>query len=153
MTAQPKPQRMSRQQAMAVLARAHLQELEHAWRSLPSQDKPQMILPPQAGLVMVQGRAGGSGQAFNLGEMSMTRCVLSLAGAQGHAYVAGRQLRLAELAACFDALWQAKPELELEKVLLKKLQARQQQDARKRSQKANSTRVDFFTLVRGDNAK
>ncbi|MBV5333620.1 phosphonate C-P lyase system protein PhnG, partial [bacterium] len=36
----------------------------------------QWLRPTETGLMMVQGRAGGTGQRFNLGEVSVTRCVL-----------------------------------------------------------------------------
>lgn len=147
------PASYSRAQAMAILARASLIELEQAWISLGPISKPKIILPAEAGLAMVRGRAGGTGQVFNLGEMTMTRAVVELEGKQGHAYVAGRQLRLAELAASFDALMQARPQMNLMQSLLPKLEARQQQAKELASRKAQSTKVDFFTLVRGENAK
>ena len=56
---------------------------------------------------MVRGRAGGGGAPFNLGEMTATRCTVRTDGGfVGHAYVAGRDERLAELAALVDALLQ-----------------------------------------------
>ena len=62
---------------------------------------------PETGLVMVRGRAGGSGSPFNLGEMTVTRCTVQLgSGTAGHAYIAGRDERQAELAAVADALLQ-----------------------------------------------
>ncbi len=62
---------------------------------------------PEGGLVMVRGRAGGGGAPFNLGEMTVTRCTVRLgSGLVGHAYVAGREPRRAELAALVDALMQ-----------------------------------------------
>ena len=66
-----------------------------------------MLRGPEAGLVMVRGRAGGGGSPFNLGEMTVTRCtVRTETGFVGHAYVAGRESRRAELAALVDALMQ-----------------------------------------------
>ncbi len=62
---------------------------------------------PESGLVMVRGRAGGGGAPFNLGEMTVTRCtVRTESGLVGHAYIAGRDERRAELAALADALMQ-----------------------------------------------
>lgn len=95
---------------MGLLARASEAELEAAWRALVP-DQPAMaydiLRAPQQGLTMVRGRAGGDGQAFNLGEMTVTRCSVGLAdGTVGHGYVAGRSARQAELAALFDALLQ-----------------------------------------------
>src|SRR5215471_4808130 len=94
----------ARQRWMAVLARASSDELCERLGALPSYRR---LRGPEAGLVMVRGRAGGGGAPFNLGEMTATRCtVRTNAGLVGHAYVAGRNERLAELAAVVDALLQ-----------------------------------------------
>ena len=56
---------------------------------------------------MARGRPGGDGAPFNLGEMTVTRCTVRLEdGTVGHAYVAGRDMRQAELAAVLDAVLQ-----------------------------------------------
>src|SRR3546814_16146802 len=63
-------------------------------------------------MVMVRARAGGTGEQFNLGQMTVTRCALKLAGGDatpscvGLGYVQGRSTRHAELAAVSDALLQ-----------------------------------------------
>ncbi len=69
------------------------------------------LRPPETGMVMVQGRIGGSGAPFNLSEMTVTRCAVQLAGSDGAtvtgvAYVAGRRADHAERAALVDALMQ-----------------------------------------------
>ncbi len=91
-----------RQDWMAVLARASAAELEAASAGLlPGYT---VLRGPELGLVMLRGRAGGSGAAFNLGEATSVRCtVRSEAGLVGHAYCLGRELRRAELAAAIDA--------------------------------------------------
>ena len=66
-----------------------------------------MIRPPETGLVMLRGRIGGTGSAFNLGEATVTRCaVRTVRGHEGHAYVMGRNHGHAKLAAVCDALLQ-----------------------------------------------
>src|SRR5688572_906204 len=66
-----------------------------------------VIRPPETGLVMLRGRIGGSGSAFNLGEATVTRCAVRTAkGHEGHAYVLGRNQAHAKLAAVCDALLQ-----------------------------------------------
>ena len=63
------------------------------------------LRPPEIGSVMVQGRTGGTGAPFNLGELTVTRCALRLSeGAVGHAYIQGRRKKDAEVAATIDAL-------------------------------------------------
>lgn len=91
---------------MAVLARASATELAAASAdvALP----PHAILRgPEVGLVMVRGRQGGDGAAFNLGEVPVARCTIREAdGAVGHAYAIGRDTVAAELAARLDAALQ-----------------------------------------------
>jgi alpha-D-ribose 1-methylphosphonate 5-triphosphate synthase subunit PhnG len=100
---------------------------------------------------MVRGRAGGTGEQFNLGEMTITRCAVRLAGAgiTGFAYVAGHDRRHAELAAVFDALLQVsarRPDIEAR--VLQPVAARLAAQKRARATDVATTRVDFFTVVR-----
>ena len=110
------------------------------------------LRPPETGLVMVQGRIGGGGAPVNLGEMPVTRCAVALAdGTVGHAYVAGRDHRKARAAALVDALMQ-RPETSsrLERDLLTPLAETLAEAETLEGRKTAATRVDFFTLVRGD---
>lgn len=84
--------------------------------------------------------------------MTVTRCSVELAdGRVGHAYVPGRDRRHAETAAVLDAMLQdpsARKALE-EEIVAPLLAAR---EARRRAARAraDSTRVEFFTMVRGE---
>ena len=92
---------------ISLLARAEPAELDNALKSLEETPGYDLLRPPECGLVMVRGRAGGTGAPFNLGEMTVTRCAVALdTGETGFGYVAGRAQRHAELAALFDALLQ-----------------------------------------------
>ena len=103
-----------RQGWMSILARAELQQLEDLIESLVSKfhDLPNytFLRNPEIGLVMVQGRAGATGEAFNPGDMTMTRCVVQLKDMvdglpiSGFGYIGGRSQRHAELAALCDAV-------------------------------------------------
>ena len=103
---------------------------------------------PEVGVVMVRGRAGGSGAKFNLGEMTVTRCTVRDAdGRIGHAYIAGRDARRAELAAAMDAALQddARRTALLDAVIAPLAAA--QADARATlARKAAATKVDFFAM-------
>ncbi len=140
----------ARQGWMRVLARADQTDLEAAWSKIEQKPSYERLRKPEMGLVMVRGRAGGVGIPFNLGEMTVTRCAVRLGeGLVGHAYVAGRNERRAELAAVFDALMQSpdrRAKLEAEVIL----PLREQQESRRAllSRKAAATKVDFFTLAR-----
>jgi len=137
---------------MSVLAQATGAEIERAWQALPERPEYRVVRRPEVGLVMVRGREGGSGAPFNLGEMTVTRCTVDLpSGMAGHGYVAGRNVRHAELAAVFDALLQD-PLLSagLEEAVIAPLEAGQRERRRQVAARSAPTRVEFFTLVRGD---
>ena len=141
----PERPHAARQRWMAVLARADADELGTRLGEAPPY---RLLRGPEAGLVMVRGRTGGGGAPFNLGEMTVTRCsVRSAAGLVGHAYVTGRNERLAELAALVDAMLQdpAHQAALLQQVIEPLAQAQQgQRDAV--AAKAAATRVEFFAM-------
>jgi alpha-D-ribose 1-methylphosphonate 5-triphosphate synthase subunit PhnG len=145
---------------MAVLARTPRADLEaaleRALRNLPTPAY-DWLRPPEIGLAMVRGRVGGSGDPFNLGEATVTRATLRLRGsggtstAVGVACHLGRDRRRAELAALADALLQM-PEhhAALHEQLIEPLAAQQAVQRAERQQDVAATRVEFFTMVRGD---
>ena len=148
-TAQPgsAPSDSARRCWMAVLARAGAAEMATL---LAGSDPPAytVLRGPESGLVMVRGRAGGGGSAFNLGEMTVTRCsVRSAVGLVGHAYVAGRDGRRAELAALIDAMMQDPARaMELQARIIAPLEARQAGRRAERAAKAKATTVNFFAM-------
>ncbi|WP_138465882.1 phosphonate C-P lyase system protein PhnG [Poseidonocella sp. HB161398] len=106
---------------------------------------------PETGSVMVRGRAGATGAPFNLGEMTVTRCSLRLGcGTVGHAYLQGRSKPDAEAAALIDALMQTDRAGALQAAVLGPLAAERAEARRARASKAAATKVDFFTMVRGE---
>tara|TARA_R110002072_G_scaffold75632_2_gene177894 strand:+ start:254 stop:727 length:474 start_codon:yes stop_codon:yes gene_type:complete len=145
----------ARKNWMGVLARAELGALEAAYETLTPVPGHTFLRAPETGLVMVQARANGTGQRFNAGEMTVTRCSVRLAaGMVGHAYVAGRSRRHAELAAIFDAMLQD-PELadDVSENLIGPLRAAQAEKRTTAARKAAATKVDFFTMVRGEDSR
>ena len=139
----------ARQQWMRVLARAGdaLRDHEAALRG----QEHQFVRPAQTGMVMVRARADGGGSPFNLGEMTMTRCVVRLAdGTTGHSYVAGRDRVHAELAALADACLQGPDTDYWWQQIIAPLQAMQDEAKTRHAADAAATRVDFTTLVRGE---
>lgn len=137
---------------MRVLSCAPADALEAAWSDLAGKPDYRFLRRPEAGLVMVRGRIGGTGGRFNLGEMTMTRCVVQLAdGGAGYGYVAGRQPRHAELAAVFDALMNDPGRRDgVNEQVVAPLRATTETRRAASAAKAAATKVDFFTVVRGD---
>ncbi len=109
------------------------------------------IRPPEIGMVMVRGRVGGSGAPFNVGEMTVTRCVVQLTdGSTGHSYVAGRSKPHAELAALADAHLQGMARQHWLDTLIAPLAEAQLQQRAVKAAQAAATKVEFMTLVRGE---
>jgi alpha-D-ribose 1-methylphosphonate 5-triphosphate synthase subunit PhnG len=108
---------------------------------------------PEIGAVMVRGRAGGTGAPFNLGEMSVTRASVRLgSGEVGHSYVQGRDRDHALRAAVVDALMQGPGAGALRSAVLEPLAAEEAARRQTRAGRAARTKVEFFTLVRGEDA-
>jgi alpha-D-ribose 1-methylphosphonate 5-triphosphate synthase subunit PhnG len=142
---------MGRQAWMGLLARAPQGLLEAALAAHAHTDV-RWLRRPETGLMMVQGRAGGTGERFNLGEVTVTRCALRLAAGDapvGVAYVVGRNQRQARLAAVADALLQEPAhQAALELNLLEPIRVHLRNEAAQRHARAQTTKVEFFTVAR-----
>jgi alpha-D-ribose 1-methylphosphonate 5-triphosphate synthase subunit PhnG len=144
--------KMARKDWMRILALSERKDIEAACRGLAPLPHYRLVRGPEMGMVMVQGRTGGVGAPFNLGEATVTRCTLQVGhGAAGTAYVLGRDRRHAELAALLDALLQdpaRQPEVMATVVLPLASTLREREVDQ--THKTAATRVEFFTMVRGE---
>ena len=140
-----------RRLALNALAAADGDALRAAWSNWANPPAFKPVRGPETGLVMVRGRAGGGGAQFNLGEASVSRATIRLdSGEIGHGYCLGRDLDKARLIAVFDALFQRDP-AGVETQVLTPLRANGIAADTKRKAETAATRVNFFTMVRGDN--
>jgi alpha-D-ribose 1-methylphosphonate 5-triphosphate synthase subunit PhnG len=134
---------------MGILARASAAEIAARLADAPALPPHTRLRGPETGLVMARGRQGGDGAPFNLGEMTVTRCSVRLVdGSVGHAYVAGRDARQAELAAALDAALQdpvRRPALLA--TVIGPLAEAQAGRAAQDTARAAATRVEFFTMA------
>lgn len=106
---------------------------------------------PETGLVMLRGRQGGTGSPFNIGEATLTRCSIRLGdGRVGHAFVMGRSHDHALSAAVCDALLQGPENARLTQEVITPLAHERAERERQMALKNAATKVDFFTMVRGD---
>lgn len=138
----------ARRDWLSILARSTPARLAALLPDLPAHD---LLRAPETGTVMVQGRVAATGAPFNIGEMTVTRCALRLScGTEGHGHVQGRSHAHARRAAALDALMQTDPEAHAPLIAALRDEA---QDARTaRAAKAAATKVEFFTLQRGEDA-
>lgn len=136
---------------MSLLAKAPAARLSALWDEAGFAPAHSFLRAPEQGAVMVRGRAGATGAPFNLGEMTVTRCAAKLdCGAVGHGYVQGRDRAKAVTAALVDALMQTDQAPEVHRAILAPLAEEAAHAAHLRAAKAAATKVDFFTLARGE---
>lgn len=140
-----------RQAAMAVLAHVAADDIAGhlAGIAVPAHEN---LREPENGLVMLRGRAGGDGAPFNLGEATVSRAAVRLvSGEVGIGYTLGRDREKAGLIALCDALIQtADHAAAIEAQVLAPLRARIDAERRHKTAETAATRVDFYTLVRGE---
>ncbi|WP_170333027.1 phosphonate C-P lyase system protein PhnG [Ruegeria arenilitoris] len=140
-----------RKEWMGLLARAPKGALMELWGEVGAPPSFDWLRSPEVGGVMVRGRTGGTGAPFNLGEMTVTRCSLVLTdGTVGHGYVQGRSKRKAEAAALIDAMMQTDAAGDIRARVILPLSQQMQAASTDRAAKAAATKVEFFTLVRGE---
>ena len=141
-------ERSTRQSWMAVLARAGTAEIERLLAGCDALPPYAVLRGPEMGLVMTRGRTGGDGAPFHLGEMTVARCSIRTdTGFTGHAYVAGRDLRQAELAAVLDGVLQDPARHDVQQAVIVPLAVAQAERQAMTASKAAATRVQFFTMA------
>lgn len=142
----------TRSQWMALLARAPINLLEQALGD-QSDKRPQWLRKPETGLMMIEARAGGTGERFNLGEISITRCALRLIDNQtdapvGISYVLGRSHKHARLAAMLDAVFLTTADPSYNEKILAPIKQHLQEQRASREQRTATSKVEFFTIAR-----
>ncbi|GJD54973.1 phosphonate C-P lyase system protein PhnG [Methylobacterium dankookense] len=145
------PEVAARRSAMALAGAATLAELEDVLARAGLSAEAEDLRVPETGLVMTRGRIGGDGRAFNFGEATVTRAAVRLPGGEtGFAYHLGRDRPRARLAAILDAHWQNAETRPAVDAALAAVAARRQREAEGRARRVAATRVNFFTLARGE---
>lgn len=142
----------ARSARMRLFALAEPAELAAAVGDLGRGLRWSLLRAPETGMVMARGRIGGDGAPFNLGEVTATRCTVALEdGPAGYACILGRDRDKALHAAILDAAMQVPETAPLvERRLLVPLGERLAAADAAADRKTAATKVDFFTLVRGD---
>jgi len=145
--------RATRIELMRACVYATEQELKEALAAFEPLPPVRDVRPTQCGLVMTRGRIGGEGNLFNIGEALVTRASVALEdGTVGHAYHLGQSVARARMAATLDALGQDRESrARLQTIFVSRIMERIAKERQQRREENAATRVDFFTLARGDN--
>jgi alpha-D-ribose 1-methylphosphonate 5-triphosphate synthase subunit PhnG len=140
-----------RKAAMATLAHSDTAQIAARLEAIAVPDH-ENLREPESGLVMVRGRIGGDGAPFNLGEATVSRAAVRLAtGEMGFGYTLGRDRQKAQMIALCDALIQSAGHAErIETQVLAPLRAAVAAERSRRAAETAATRVDFYTMVRGE---
>jgi len=143
-----------RRAVMRVLAEADAREVNAALERLKPLPVHAEVRKPEVGLVMLRGRIGGDGAPFNVGEATVTRAAVRLeSGEIGFSYLLGRAVEKARAAALIDAIWQStEGRARVESDVVAPLAAAQAERAAEQAGRTAATRVDFFTVARGEDA-
>jgi alpha-D-ribose 1-methylphosphonate 5-triphosphate synthase subunit PhnG len=150
MTDHPDPSR--RAAWLRVLARATRDELEAHAAPVLADYRFERLRATESCLVMVRARIGNTGDRFNLGEATVTRCAvrLRLDGATavaGVGHVMGLDAARAERIAQFDALLQLDTLHDLLwRTVVEPLRALDEQRSREQRARTEASRVRFFAL-------
>jgi alpha-D-ribose 1-methylphosphonate 5-triphosphate synthase subunit PhnG len=137
----------------ATLAQTPTDRIAGLWETHRVSRSWDYLRRPEIGLVMLQGRMGGDGAPFHCGEASVTRCTIRYEdGPEGHAMVLGRDPRKAELVALIDGAAQLDSETEsaIENAVIMPLRHSLAENASQKAQETARTKVNFFTMVRGE---
>lgn len=141
----------ARARRLSFLSRATREELSVALAEIEQDVGVQPVRGPETGLIMLRGRIGGGGNPFNLGEATVTRAAVQLAsGAVGHGQRLGTDREATRLSAVADAVAEDGAHAATIESLLQSVAARIAAERRALAEETEATRVDFFTLVRGE---
>lgn len=141
----------ARKRLMALCAKASIEELDSFVNVHAAGLAIAAVRGPETGLVMVRGRIGGGGAPFNLGEATMSRASVRLeSGEVGHGQCLGTDRHKARQAAIIDALAQSGRCNDAVVLWADAVEARIAAEDAKADAEIAATRVDFFTMVRGD---
>ncbi|WP_394706151.1 phosphonate C-P lyase system protein PhnG [uncultured Cohaesibacter sp.] len=146
------PAQQMRQERMAILAHASAKELAALWQALDINPRCEVLRGPETGLIALRGQIGGGGAPFNFGEATVTRATVRMEnGLVGHAIMLGRDQTKAKLAAVIDAL-ATDPDMAeaVDEKILSPLKAKASECDQAKAAQTLATRVNFFTMVRGD---
>ena len=141
---------MLRPEWISIFSKTNESLLKNSLDHINFKENYDVLLGPEIGSIMIQGRAGGTGDKFNLGEATLTKCIVKFQEKTGYSYHLGRNLIKSEYGAILDALMQIESYHSKLLIYVKEFQEQKQKKKIKIIADSSESKVDFFTMVRGD---
>ena len=141
---------MLRPEWISIFSKTNESLLKNSLDHINFKENYDVLLGPEIGSIMIQGRAGGTGDKFNLGEATLTKCIVKFQEKTGYSYHLGRNLIKSEYGAILDALMQIESYHSKLLMYVKEFQEEIQKEKTKIIAGSSESKVDFFTMVRGD---
>ena len=141
---------MLRPEWISIFSKTNESLLKNSLDHINFKENYDVLLGPEIGSIMIQGRAGGTGDKFNLGEATLTKCIVKFQEKTGYSYHLGRNLIKSEYGAILDALMQIESYHSKLLIYVKEFQEQIQKEKIKIIADFSESKVDFFTMVRGD---
>lgn len=137
---------------ISTLAQSEYAQIVEHWQATELEPSYQVIRQPEIGLAQVRARMGSTGNPFNMGDVTITRAAIKLdTGEMGYSYLCGRNKPHAELAAVIDGMLQSGVHRQaLMQQIIEPLVALKFERDQQRAKEVATSKVDFFTLVRGE---
>lgn len=140
----------NRQQWMKLFSLSPECSLAELFQDLDLMPRLRVSLGPETGLITVRGRISNEGDLFNVGDASVTKTEVILDNhIKGLAFTLGASKEKSLHAAGLDAVMQSGPDVPTQ-LRIKKLALELQDSRLKRAAQVTKTKVDFFTMVRGE---
>lgn len=141
---------MLRPEWISIFSKTNESLLKNSLDHINFKENYDVLSGPEIGSIMIQGRAGGTGDKFNLGEATLTKCIVKFQEKTGYSYHLGRNLIKSEYGAILDALMQIESYHSKLLIYVKEFQEQIQKEKIKIIADSSESKVDFFTMVRGD---
>jgi len=91
-----------------ILSQCAMEDLRQWEKQIKEAGQVKILKEPQLGLVMMRAKDSVQQQIFNLGEVLVSECVVSVDGQQGYGVVMGNQPYRAEVMAVIDAVFHSR---------------------------------------------
>ena len=145
---------MNGKERTGLLGQSPLEDLSQWVDRVKEKGAIAILKEPQAGLIMMRAKESAADTVFNLGEVLVSDCTVTVDGHLGYGLVLGNKPRRAEAAAILDAVFQTadKKWIELKTAMqpwLEEQKLNRQKKEQWEFERIAHSKVDFETMAGG----